>query len=181
MSACLEPERVSIRDIPDWARESWGLLRRRPAVFVAASVAYHLLALAAGSLPYLSMPVAILVCHLFLLITIGFAEAADLGKSVGFMPAYARLRKAILCLLAFTALYVCIFLAAAVLAALLLADVPGAGGSSRQPVAALLWIGPGEISFMVMYMGTIVTSSWFLAPLLALHELDTGDARWDAS
>ena len=177
MPACLEPERVSIRDIPDWARESWGLLRRRPAGFVAASVAYHLLALAAGSLSYLSMPVAILVCHIFLLITIGLAEAADLGHGPGLLTTYAKLRKSILCLLAFTALYVCIFFVAAVIAALLLADVAGAGGASRQPLAALRWIGPGEVSFMILYMGTIVTSSWFLAPLLALHDLATGDSR----
>jgi hypothetical protein len=136
-----------------------------------------LLALAAGSLAYLSIPVAILVCHIFLLITIAVAEAADLGRSVGLRSTYARLRGSILCLLSFTVLYACIFVVAAIVAALLLADVPGAGGASRQPLAALRWIGPGEVSFMILYMGTIVTSTWFLAPLLALHDLGTADSR----
>jgi hypothetical protein len=177
MSDCLEPERVSIRDIPDWARESWGLLWRRPAIFVAASLAYHLLALAAASMPWLSMLIAVLVCHIFLLVTIGFAEAADLGKSVGISRVYASVRRAILCLLLLTAAYLCIFIVAAVLAALLIGDVAGEGEAARQSLSALRWIGPGEVSFMIVYMGTIVTSSWFLAPLLALHELGTRDAR----
>jgi hypothetical protein len=123
------------------------------------------------------MPVAILVCHISLLIMIGLAEAADLGKTIALLQIYSRVRKAILCLLAFSALYICIFLVAALLAALLLGEVAGGGGASRQPIAVLRWIGPGEVSFMILYMGTIVTSSWFLSPLLALHELGTGDSR----
>lgn len=177
MSDCFEPGRVSIRDIPDWAAESWRLLWRRPAVFFAVSIAYHLLALAAGSIPYLSMLVAILVCHIFLLILIALAESADLGKAVEFLPVYAMVRRAILCLLLLTTLYVCIFVAAAVIAALVLADVSSAGDSSRQLLAFLQWIGPGEVAFMILFMGTIVTSTWFLAPLLALHELGTADSR----
>lgn len=177
MSDCLEPERVSVKDIPGWAAESWSLLWRRPVVFFAASIAYHGIALAAGSIPYLSMLVAILVCHIFLLVLIRLAQSADLGKAVGFLRVYAAVRGAILCLLLLTALYLCIFTVAAVLAALLLADASSGGGASRQAFAALQWIGPGQVSFMILFMGTIVTSTWFLAPLLALHELGTKDSR----
>lgn len=177
MPECLEPERVSIKDIPGWATESWNLLWRRPLMFFAASIVYHGLALAARSIPYLSLLVSILLCHILLLLLIRQAESADIGKAGGFLPAYATIRRAILVLLTLTLLYLCIFLAAAVFAALLIPHEPVGQAASPPPVAALRWIGPGEVAFMILFMGTIVTSGWFLAPLLALHELATRDAR----
>jgi len=177
MPECLEPERVSIRDIPGWATESWNLLWRRPLMFFAASIVYHLLALAARSIPYLSLLVSILLCHILLLLLIRLAESADLTRTGGFFPAYATIRKAILSLLALSVLYLCIFMAAAVVAALLLPHLPSGETASPPLAAALGWIGPGEVAFMILFMGIIVTSGWFLAPLLALHELGTRDAR----
>ena len=120
MPECLEPERVSIKDIPGWATESWNLLWRRPLMFFVASIVYHLLALAARSIPYLSLLVSILLCHILLLSLIRLAESADLTRAGRFFPAYAAIRRAILGLLALSLLYLCIFMVAAALAALLL-------------------------------------------------------------
>jgi hypothetical protein len=64
-----------------------------------------------------------------------------------------------------------------VVAALLLPQQPAGQAASPPLAAALRWIGPGEVAFMILFMGVIVTSGWFVAPLLALHELGTGDAR----
>jgi len=177
MSGCLEPRRVSLRDIPHWARESWQLLWRRPLGFLAASFVYHGLALTSQSIPWLALLLSVLLCYMLLLVVIAGAEAADLHKPLGPARIYAMLRRAIVSLSLLTALYLCIFIVAAVITALLLPGAPAGEAPAQEQLAVLLWIEPGELSFMILYMGIIVTSMWFLAPLLALHELGLRDAR----
>lgn len=177
MSASLEPQRVSVRDIPDWARASWQLLWRRPVTFLAASAVYHGLALSSQSIPWIALLLSVLLCYMMLLALIAAAESADLHKPLGAARIYALLRRAIVCLALLTALYLCIFVLAAVIAAVLIPEMPAAESTSQAARATLWWIEPGELSFMILYMGTIVTSMWFLAPLLALHELELRDAR----
>ena len=36
---------------------------------------------------------------------------------------------------------------------------------------------PGEMSFIILFMGSLATSMWFLPPLLSLHDLNIRDAR----
>jgi len=177
VSGCLEPQRVSVRDIPHWARESWQLLWRRPLGFLAASLVYHGLALTSQSIPWIALLLSVLLCYMLLLVVIAGAEAADHHRALGAAQIYALLRRVVVSLSLLTVLYLCIFIVAAVLTALLFSGVTGGEQSSREPAAVLLWIEPGELSFMILYMGIIVTSSWFLAPLLALHELGLRDAR----
>lgn len=178
MSGYLEPQRVSLSDIPHWARESWQLLWRRPLGFLAASLVYHGLALTSQSIPWVALLLSVLLCYMLILVVIAGAEAADLHKDLGAARIYAMLRRVIVSLSLLTALYLCVFVVAAVITALLFQGVPGGGEApAEKPLAVLLWIEPGELSFMILYMGIIVTSMWFLAPLLALHELGLRDAR----
>ena len=177
MSGYLEPQRVSVRDIPHWARESWQLLWRRPLGFIAASLAYHGLALSSQSIPWIALLLSVLLCYMLLLVVILGAEAADHHRALGAARIYAMLRRVIVSLALLAALYLCIFIIAAVVASLLLPSMSGGEQSGREQLALLRWIEPGELSFMILFMGTIVTSMWFLAPLLALHELGLRDAR----
>jgi hypothetical protein len=177
MSDCLEPRRVSVRDIPHWARESWQLLWRRPLGFIAASLVYHGLALSSHSIPWLALLLSILLCYMLLLAVIVGAEAADNHRALGAARIYAMLRRVVVSLSLLSAFYLCIFVVAAVLTALLLPQAADGEQAARQQLAVLRWIEPGELSFMILFMGTIVTSTWFLAPLLALHDLGLRDAR----
>ena len=177
MSGCLEPQRVSVRDIPHWARESWQLLWRRPLGFLAASLAYHGLALSSQSIPWIALLLSVLLCYMLLVVVIAGAEAADHSRPLGVARIYAMLRRVVVSLSLLTAFYLCIFIAAAVITAMLFPSLPAGEEPAREPLAILLWIEPGELSFMILYMGIIVTSTWFLAPLLALHELGLHDAR----
>ena len=177
MSDCLEPQRVSLRDIPHWARESWQLLWRRPLGFLVASLVYHGLALSSHSIPWIALLLSILLCYMLLLAVIVGAEAADNHRALGVVRVYAMLRRVVVSLSLLSAFYLCIFIVAAVLTALLLPGASGGEQAASEQLAVLRWIEPGELSFMILFMGTIVTSTWFLAPLLALHELGLRDAR----
>ncbi len=177
MPDSLEPRRVSLSDIPHWARESWQLLWRRPLGFVGASLVYHGLALSSQSIPWIALLLSVLLCYMLLLVAILGAEAADLHRRLGPVRIYAVLRRAVVCLALLAALYVSIFIIAAVITALLLPGLPAGEQPAREALAILRWVEPGELSFMILFMGTIVTSMWFLAPLLALHDLGLRDAR----
>ena len=177
MSQPLEPGYARVEDIPDWAREAWGLLWRRPLAFFAVSAAYHGIAFSGSSIAFVSLLIPVLVCQAVTLILIRHAEAADHATRVSLQAVYATLRRLILGLLLFTLICVAIFVVA-VLAAVLLAPEAPAGETGAAEVFPLYrWLWPGTVSFLVLYTGTIMTFTWFLFPLLALNELAIGEAR----
>jgi len=153
------------------------LLWRRPLGFLAASLVYHGLALTSQSIPWIALLLSVLLCYMLLLVVIAGAEAADHSRPLGAARIYAMLRRVVVSLSLLTTLFLCIFIVAAVITAMLFPGVPAGDQPAREPLAVLSWIEPGELSFMILYMGIIVTSTWFLAPLLALHELGLRDAR----
>lgn len=173
----LEPGYARVEDIPDWAREAWRLLWRRPLVFFGLSIAFHGIALSAGSIPLLSLLTPVLVCLAVMLILIHCARAADLTKRIDLPELYAMLRRAILFVLLFTLICVVIFVVAVLAAVSLFPEAPGSGSQGREVLALLQWLWPGTLAFLIFYTGTIMTFTWFLLPLLALHELAIGDAR----
>ena len=173
----LEPNRVSIRDIPGWARESWNLLWRRPFLFFSTSILYHLLALSIRSIPYFSVLFAILLCYIFLLLLISFAESADQSKRINFIPTYIMIRKVILSLLLLTTIYICIYILGFIIMTMLSTDIPMVDYSKRTLYITFKWMWPGEMSFIILFMGILATSMWFLPPLLSLHDLNIRDSR----
>ena len=177
MSGLLEPRRVSIRDIPVWLRESWQLLWRRPLLFVATSVICHLAAYSASSIPWVSALFVILVGYVGLLVLIHFAESADHTRPIGLLPAYRMIRRAILGLLLLTVIYILIYVAVALLTLLIDFKTPAVDYSERDLYRAFRWVWPGKFALTLLYIGIIMTSMWFLPPLLALHELGFRDAR----
>jgi hypothetical protein len=177
MAPPLEPGYARVEDIPDWAKESWRLLWRRPLAFLTVSLAFHGIASAASAIPVLSLFLPVLVCQAVTLILIRYAQAADQAKPVSLAALYATIRRLILGLLLFTLICVCIFVAAVLAAAFLTPEVPGGGTRAAQAFPLYRWVWPGTVSFLILYTGTILTFTWFLFPLLALHELSIGEAR----
>ena len=177
MSQPLEPGYARVADIPDWARESWRLLWRRPLTFFAVSAAYHGIAFSGSSIAFVSLLIPVLVCQAVTLVLIRYAEAADHAKKVSLRVLYTTVRRVILGLLLFTLICVAIFVVALFAAALLAPDVPAGETGASEVFPLYRWLWPGTVSFLVLYTGTIMTFTWFLFPLLALNELAIGEAR----
>ena len=177
MTQPLEPGYARIEDVPDWAREAWRLLWRRPLVFFGLSIVFHGAALSGSSIPILSPLLPVLVCQAVMLILIHYAQAADLTKRVMLPALYATLRRTILFVLLFTLICVVIFVVAVLAATSLAPEVPASGSQASEILPIYRWLWPGTIAFLIFYTGTIMTFTWFLLPLLALHELAIADAR----
>ena len=177
MSDTLEPRQVSVRDIPGWGWESWNLLWRRPLLFLCASAVYHVLAFSARAIPHVPLLFAILLCYIFLVMMIGFSEAADHSRQIRLLPTYIMLRKVILLLILLTGIYASIYVVSAIVGTLLPLSVPAVDYTSRALFPLVKWTWPGEAAFIILFMGILITSMWFLSPLLALHELGIRDAR----
>jgi len=133
--------------------------------------------LSSQSIPWIALLLSVLLCYMLLLVVIAGAEAADHHRRLGLARIYAMLRRVIVSLSLLALLYLSIFIISAVITALLLPSLPAGAQQADEPLRVLRWIEPGELSFMILFMGTIVTSMWFLAPLLALHEIGLRDAR----
>lgn len=177
MSGLLEPRRVRPGDILVWIRESWSLLWRRPILFFTTSAVFHLLAYSVSRTSYVSTLLVILVGYMSLLVLISFANASDHSRPVNVMPNYRMIKRVILSLLLLTIIYILIYLAMAILTLLIEFEAPAIDYSARELYTAFKWVWPGKFSFTILYIGIVMTSMWFLPPLLALHELDIGDAR----
>lgn len=177
MANLLEPNQVSVRDIPVWIHQSWNLLWRRPFLFFVSSIIYHFVALSTRTVGNFSLLLAILVCYITLLVLISFAESTDHCKKVQILPTYKMVQKVILCLLLLTVVYICIYVVSAIIYSMLPIDIPATGYSGKEVFDVVKWFWPGLFPFMILYMGIVVTSMWFLPPLLSLHELEISDAR----
>ncbi|HHH36085.1 MAG TPA: hypothetical protein ENK48_04570 [Gammaproteobacteria bacterium] len=178
MSKMLEPRRVSIRDIPCWLRESWALFTRRTACFMGISVAYYLLAMSARSLPGLGLLLGILLCQVGAVLMIRLAMAADHSDALAFKPTWGMIRNVLWCLLLLTVVYLVLYVSVLLLTLTFLSPevLPGNDYAGTALFAAFRWVLPGELAFLILYTGIVVTSLWFLTPLLALHELTLRDA-----
>lgn len=177
MTQPLEPGYARIADIPDWAIEAWRLLWRRPLVFFGTSIVYHGIALSSSSIPVLSLLLPVLVCQASLLTLILYARAADHSTRTEAAELYTMLRRAILFMLLFTLICVIIFVVAVLAAVTLVPEVPDSGSAATEGLPLFRWLWPGTLAFLIFYTGTIMTFTWFLLPLIALHELAIKDAR----
>ena len=166
-----------MRDIPAWGRESWNLLWRRPVLFLLTSLVYHLLALSARAIPHVPLLFSILLCYIVLVMFIRFSEAADHSNRVQLLPTYVMVCKVILLLILLTIIYAGVYIVAAILGALLPLSVPAVDYTHRALFPYFRWMWLGEAAFVILYMGILITSMWFLSPLLALHDLGLRDAR----
>ena len=177
MSGIFEPRRISLRDVPVWARESWHLLWRRPLLFLATSLVFHVVAWSVSDVAYVSALIVILLGYLSLLVLINFAAAADHTRAVKYLPTYRMVRRVIPGLLLLTVIYILIYVAVAILALLIEFEAPAVNYYERELYLTFRWVWPGKFALTILYIGIMVTSMWFLPPLLALHELGLGDAR----
>jgi hypothetical protein len=177
MTQPLEPGYVRVEDIPDWAREAWRLLWRRPLAFFAVSAVYHGVALSGSSIPVLSLVLPVLVCQACLLLLIRFVRATDHSTRVEAAELYQTLRRAILFMLVFTLICLAIFIVALLAATALAPEVPAGDSVASEGLPLFRWLWPGTLALLILYTGTIMTFTWFLMPLIALHEMTIGDAR----
>jgi len=172
----LEPRTVEVRDIRDWMRESCGLFQRRLFVFMSVSIAFHFLAYSARSLGAIGILLGILLCQISIALSIAIADAADRATSLTFKSALLTVRKLIWYLLVLTALYTAIFLLAFVIGLYIDMELPSIDYSAKPLFSQLAWLAYGHLAFMIIYMGIVITSFWFLNPLLALHSLTLRDS-----
>ena len=177
MSNHFEPSPVRAKDIPIWIRESWSLMWRRPVLFFPISILYHLLTFASRTISYVALLVSVLICYVFTLLIINFAEAADNSRNIELLPNYYKIRNLIVSLLIFAFAYIVLFLVAAIVSNLVSFNLPSVDYSDRQIYVLFRWVWPGKVSFMILYLGIVVSAMWLLPPLLSLHELKISDAK----
>lgn len=172
----LEPRPVKTRDIWVWMKESFGLFQRRLLAFVCISVIFHVLAYTARHLGGFGPLLGILLCQISIALTIVIAETADRSRRLKLKAAFNCVRNSLWYLLILTLLYAALFIAAFVIGKYIDIDVPSIDYTAKPLYQQLAWLSFGQLTFLIIYMGIVITSFWFLNPLLALHSLKMRDA-----
>ena len=176
MSASLEPGQVEPGDIKFWLIETVALFRRKTLWFIALSLGYFFIASQLQMLSLLTFWAAIATCLLTAALSIFIAACADQTQSVSLFACYQMLKNTVVVIVAMAVMYTLIWVIAARLAALLPLDALPAGQPEEPVRGWLAWLYPGTIGFLVAYIGTMITTMWFLLPLSVFHRLGLVDA-----
>jgi hypothetical protein len=171
------PRRVSIRDVPGWLREAWLLFLRRPVSFVVLALVFYFLSYASRSLGIFFLPLALLLCQIFLYIGIVIAEAADHSRRVPHKPTYAMIRNVLWIQIGLAFVFMVLFFLSVLIGMAIASKLPPVADVTESELFMFLkWLWPGKIAFLSLYFGLIILSLWFLSPLLALHEIGLRDS-----
>ncbi len=170
MSEAFEPKQVSVKDIPVWLQESWGLFWRRPMLFLMTSIAFHLLVYYSKSIGILALLLAVLITQVFLMMLIRFAEATDNAKKISFWPTYNLIRSVFYSIVLLSVLAVCLYIALIIVSSYIPLDVPSVDYTETEVFNMLKWAWPGQISFLILYIAILFSTLWFLFALLTLND-----------
>lgn len=176
MGDTLEPRPVRVRDIRDWLKESADLFRRRLLFFVCLSLAFHYLAWSSRIFGVPGLVLATLICQVFVALSIFAAHAADNTRPISLRTMWITVRNIIWYLVLLTLLYVVIFVLAMFVGQYLDFNLTGVDYTAKPLYQSLRWLFMGQFAFIVILSCIVITSFWFLNPLIALHSLKLRDA-----
>ena len=177
MADFFEPQQVNVKDIPYWAKQSWKLFWRRPLLFMTISAVYHILAKYTGKLESFSLLVTLLVCYIFTLILVYFASTVDQSRQMQLIPTFRMVRKQFVVLCLLSAIFLMIYATFAIIANLLDDHLVAINYTESVIFKALAWLWPGHLSLLVLITCVVITSLWFLPPILALNALTFEESR----
>ncbi|OED39477.1 hypothetical protein AB833_15340 [Chromatiales bacterium (ex Bugula neritina AB1)] len=171
MSNLLDPISVELADVPVWMREALAIFRRRPALFLVISVVYFFICLKLRMSGYLTFMAGLVLCQVFLVIFIALARTVDESLPVSLNRCYEGLKNSVATTVVCGCLYVVMWIVAARLASMMVADDGLVSSTAPPAIDALQWLYPGTIGLFVVYIGVMITTMWFLLPLTVFHEL----------
>lgn len=173
MSETFEPRKVSVRDIRIWLKESMELFRRKWPVFIGFTLSYFAITYVTQDLPWISLPFGLLICQIFLSLMISTANAADESRQLKWSDYIDNLKNLLVYLIVLSFLFLIIFFLSLILSIIIMNsfdfNIPHNDYSGTQIFLLFNWLMPGLLHFMILYVCIIVTSLWFLNPLVALN------------
>ncbi|MEM7258611.1 MAG: hypothetical protein AAF404_14630 [Pseudomonadota bacterium] len=171
MSNQLHPVSVEMRDVWSWAIQAVGLYRRKPIMFTALSVGFfycaHLLAMTG----YLTFFVGLVLCQGVLVLNIELGRTVDESKPVSLNRCYVAMQKSIVAMLLLALFYVLMWVIAAQVATMFAMESSLAQSFDVAPISFLQWLYPGTVGLFVVYIGIMVSTMWFLLPVLVFVNL----------
>jgi hypothetical protein len=176
MSNQLQPTRVELSDVWVWVMQAVGLYKRRPLLFTLMSLAFfyvcHLLAMTS----YLTFFIGLLLCEVMLVIFIVLGRSVDESQPFSLNYCYAALKNAVVALLLLAVFYVLMWVIAARVANMFVVDSTFVESFDVAPIQFLQWLYPGTVGLFVVYIGIMVSTMWFLLPLLVFVQLSFIDS-----
>jgi len=172
----LEPIRVQLSDVSVWLRESIALMRRKFWILLPLSLLVFYLANKLQMFAYVTFFAGLLLCQACLAISIEIASAADNSRAVSVTRCYRALTNSVAAAVVLALFYVLLWLAAAKLSTVLIDDSVFAGSDGPPAIASLQWLYQGTIALFVVYIGVMISTLWFLLPLIVFHKLPLLDA-----
>ncbi len=171
MSDQLQPERVEVSDVWAWAVQALGLYRRRPFMFTLLSLLIFYLCHLLSMTSYLTFFAGLLLCQALLIVFIELGRTVDESQPVSLNRCYLALSNSIIAMLLLALFYVLMWVIAARVATMFVVDSMLAGSFEVAPISFLQWLYPGTVGMFVVYIGIMVSTMWFLLPLLAFTNL----------
>ncbi len=171
MSHQLQPDRVEIRDVWDWAVQALALYRRKPLLFAVLSVLFFYLCHALVMTSYLTFFVGLVLCQVMLVLVIELARTVDESKPVSLTRCYVALQNSVVATLLLGLFYVLIWVIAAKVASMFMFESLMGESLEVPPISFLQWLYPGTVGLFVVYIGLMVTTMWFLLPVVVFNRL----------
>lgn len=176
MANQLQPERVEIRDVWTWAVQALGLYRRRPFLFTAMSLLVFYIAHLLVMTSYVTFYVGLVLCQAILVLIIELGRTVDESKPVSLNRCYVALQNSVVTVLVLALFYVLMWILASKLAVLFVVDPSFAESFDVAPISFLQWLYPGTVGLFVVYIGIMVSTMWFLLPIVAFTSLTPMEA-----
>ena len=167
----MQPERVDMRDVWTWAVQAWALFCRKPIVFTLLSLLYFFLCYQLLMTGYLTFFAGLLLCQALLIVLIELGRTVDESNPVSLTRCYHALQKSIFALLLQGLFYVLMWVIAAKVANMFVMDSELIESLEVAPISFLQWLYPGTVGLFVVYIGIMVTTLWFLLPLLVFTNM----------
>lgn len=181
MSESFEPRKVQVSDIRIWLKESLDLFRRKIFLFVGFALAFFTITYFTQQLPWIALPFGLLVCQIFVSLMISTAHAADESRAIKVSDYIDNLKNLLVYLIVLSILFLMIFFASLILSIIIMNtldfNIPHNDYSETKIFMLFNWLMPGLLHFMILYVCIIVTTLWFLNPMVVLNnEFRLGNA-----
>lgn len=171
MSNHLQPDRVEIRDVWIWAQQALGLYLRRPVLFTLLSLTFFYICHVLVMTRYHTFFVGLVLCQALLAIVIELGHTIDQSKPVSLNRCYLAMKNTIVAILCLALFFVLMWVIAAKVADMFVVESSFVEGLEVAPIAFLQWLYPGTVGVFVVYIGIMVSTMWFLLPLLVFASL----------
>jgi len=155
-------------------KETALLFRRKPIIFSLLSLAFFGLCYLLNIDSHITFFIALVMCKLSLVLGIVIARCADESRKISIKLCYASVINSVVPILILSAIYLLLWLIAA-LFVLSFGDVI-AEPTPPPPIAVLQWLNLGTFALIVVYMGIMISTMWFLIPLVIFYKLGFVDS-----